>query len=169
MGRIIFWTSLTVLFFSLFEAAILSNLMFLSVVPDLVLLIVVYVSFMNSSIIGTTSGFISGLLLDFLSASPIGLNSFTKTVTGFIAGKFSGSFNQNKIFLPALMGFSATILKAILIWILSFFFGSNILIYRISGSVFWLEVLANTVCAPLIFALLGLFSSFFVEDSRLHE
>lgn len=169
MGRIIIWTTITVFFFSLFEAAILSNLIFLPVVPDLVLLIVIYVSFMNSSVIGTTAGFISGLLLDFLSASPIGLNSFTQTLTGFIAGKFSGSFNQNKIFIPALMGFSATVLKALMTWILSFFFGSNIIIYKLNESVFWLETVVNTISAPLVFALLGLFAALFVEDKRLRE
>ncbi len=169
MGKIVFWTSITVLFFSLLEATILSNLLFLPVVPDLVLLIVVYVSFMNSSITGSTVGFISGMLLDFLSASPVGLNAFTKSVTGFIAGKFSGSFNQNKILIPALMGFSATLLKAILTLVLSLFFGSNILVYKLTGSVFWLEVLVNTICAPLVFALLGVFSAFFIEDKRLRE
>lgn len=166
MGRIVFWTSITVLFMSLFEAAVLSNMTILPVIPDLVLLVVLYISFMNSSLIGTTTGFISGLLVDFLSASPIGLNAFTKTLTGFFAGKFSGSFNQNKILIPALMGFSATVFKAVITWFLSFFFGSNILIYRISGSSFWFEVIANTVCAPLIFALLGLFSVLFIDDNR---
>lgn len=166
MSRVVIWASITVFFLSLFEAAILSNLLFLPVVPDLVLLVVVYVSFMNSSVAGATVGFISGLLLDFLSASPVGLNAFTKTVTGFISGKFSGSFNLDTIFLPALMGFSATILKAILTFILSIFFGSNILVYRLSGSVFYLEILVNTICAPLVFSLLGLFTTLFVAQKR---
>ncbi len=168
MGRTVFWTAVTVLFFALFEAAILSNLMFLPVVPDLVLLVVVHVSFMNSSVTGSTAGFISGLMLDFLSASPVGLNAFTKTVTGFIAGRLSGSFNLNRVFIPALMGFSATILKAVLTLILSLFFGAGIVPYRLSGGVFWLEVLANTLCAPLVFALLGLFASLFSDDTRHH-
>ncbi len=168
MARIVFWTGITVLFFSLFEAAILSNLMFLPVIPDLVLLIVVYVSFVNSSVTGSTVGFLSGLMLDFLSASPVGLNSFTKAITGYIAGRLSGSFNLNKLFIPALMGFSATILKAVLTGLLSLFFGAGIMPYRLSGSMFWLEVLANTVCAPLVFALLGLFISLYSDNKRLH-
>lgn len=169
MGRVILWTCLTVFFFSLLEATILANLFFLPVVPDLVMLIVVYVSFMNSSLTGSTVGFISGLLLDFLSASPVGLNAFTKTITGFIAGKFSGSFNQNKVFIPMLMGFSATVLKALITLILSFFFGSNILIYRLTETIFWLEALVNMLSAPLIFALLNVFSEFFIQDKRLSE
>lgn len=163
MGRTILWTSVIAFFFALFQAAILSNLQFLPVLPDLVLLVIVYVSFMNSSTTGVTVGFISGLLLDFLSASPIGLNTFTKTLTGFIAGKFSGSFNLSKIVIPAAMGFCATILKALTTLILSLFFGPGILVYNVMGSTFWLEILANTVCAPLIFGLLGLFSVLFIE------
>jgi len=163
MGRTILWTSFIVLFFALFQAAILSNLMFLPVLPDLVLLVIVYVSFMNSSTTGVTVGFISGLLLDFLSAAPIGLNTFTKTLTGFIAGKFAGSFNLSKIIIPAAMGFCATVLKALTTLILSFFFGPSILVYNFAGSTFWLEILENTLCAPLIFGLLGLFSVLFIE------
>jgi rod shape-determining protein MreD len=166
MGKTVFWTAITVLFLSLIEAAILSNLMFLPVVPDLVLLVIVYVSFQNSSITGSTTGFIGGLFLDFLSASPIGLNAFTMTTTGFIFGKSSGSFNLNKIFIPAIMGCSATIMKAVLSWVLSLFFGSGILLYKFAGSTLWFEILANTLCAPLIFAFLGLFPSLFIQDKR---
>ena len=163
MGRVVFWTTVTVLFFSLFEAAILSNLAFLPVMPDLVMLVIVYVSFMNSSTTGSTAGFISGLLLDFLSASPVGLNAFTKTVTGYVAGKFAGAFNLDRILFPSLMGLAATILKALVTWILSIFFGPAILSYWLAGSALWLEILANIVCAPAIFALLGLFPSLFVR------
>lgn len=166
MSRVVIWSSLTVLFFALFEAAILSNLVFMPAVPDLVLLVVVYVSFMNTSMVGSTVGFISGLLLDFLSASPVGLNAFTKSVTGFVAGKISGSFNLNKVFIPALMGFSATVLKALLTWILTLFFGSEILVYKLTGMTLWLEILLNTLCAPVVFALLGLFPSIFIAAKR---
>jgi len=169
MGRIIIWTSVTALIFALFQAAILSNLLFLPVLPDLVLLVIVYVSFMNSSTTGVTVGFISGLLLDFLSAAPIGLNTFTKTLTGFIAGKFSGSFNLSKILIPATMGFCATILKVSTTLILSIFFGPEILNYNISGITFWLELFENTASAPLVFGLLGLFSVLFTERQRSTE
>ncbi|HNY16100.1 MAG TPA: rod shape-determining protein MreD [Treponemataceae bacterium] len=163
MGRVIFWTIVTVLFMSLLEAAVLSNLAFLPVMPDLVMLVIVYVSFMNSSAVGSTTGFFSGLLLDFLSASPIGLNAFTKTVTGYVAGKFAGAFNLDKIVIPALMGLGATVLKALVTWILSFFFGPSVIAYRLIGFGLWLEIVANVVCAPLIFALLAQFPSLFVR------
>jgi len=163
MGRVVFWTSITVLFFSLFEAAILSNLAFLPVMPDLVMLVIVYVSFINSSSIGSTTGFLGGLLLDFLSASPVGLNAFTKSITGYVAGKFAGSFNLDRILIPALMGIGATALKALVTWMLSLFFGPAIIVYRLIGSALWLEILANAVCAPAIFAVMGLFPALYTR------
>jgi rod shape-determining protein MreD len=169
MGRTIVWTSITVLFFALFQAAILSNLTFLPIVPDLVLLTITFVSFMNSSLTGVSCGFISGLFLDFLSSAPIGLNAFTKTLTGFIAGKFSGSFNMNRIGIPALMGFAATVLKAFSVFILSLFFGSGIHTYSLTGTSLWLEIAANMICAPIVFAILGAFPSLFSGKSRPGE
>lgn len=166
MGRVIIWTSVTVLFLSLVTATILANLLFLPVLPDLVLLVVVYVSFMNSAETGCTTGFISGILLDFLSASPIGLNAFTKSVTGFISGKLAGSFNLDRILIPFAMGVAATLVKALTTWILSFFFGPGILVYKLAGSVFWLEVFANGLCAPIVFAFLGFFPGLFIARSR---
>lgn len=163
MGRVIFWTAVTALFTALLEAAIISNIPFLPVMPDLVMLVIVYVSFVNSSSVGSTTGFISGLILDFLSASPIGLNAFTKTVTGYVAGKFSGSFNLDRLVIPALMGLGATVLKALVTLLLSLFFGPSIVAYRVAGSALWLEMAANVVCAPVVFAILSQFPSLFAR------
>lgn len=169
MARTIVWTSLTVLFCALFQAAILSNLAILPVVPDLVLLVVTYVSFMNASLTGVTTGFISGIFLDFLSSAPVGLNAFTKSLTGFIAGKFSGACNMNRVGIPALLAFAATVLKALAVFALSLFFGAGINPYGLTELTLWLEIAANMVCAPIVFAILGAFPSLFSGAARVGE
>lgn len=169
MSRVVLWTTVTVFFLSLIEAAILSNIAFLPVIPDLVLLVIVYVAFKNPAATGTLAGFISGILLDFLSASPIGLNAFTKTLAGYVAGRFSGAFNLDRLLISALMGFAATALKALTTWALSFFFGPQILVYRLAAPTFWLEVLANVICAPIVFGMLSRFPTLFVSDARNGE
>lgn len=166
MGKVIAWTSVLVLFLALFQAAILSNLAFLPAMPDLVLIAVVYVAFMNGSLAGSTAGFISGFVVDFLSAAPVGLHSFVRAVAGFAVGKFSGSFNLNRVAFPALMGFAATVCKAAQVWVLSLFFGEQVRTYRLVGADFWLEALVNAVAAPILFAILGLFDELFVARER---
>lgn len=166
MWKVITWTTCLAVFFSLFQAAVLSKLIFLPVIPDLVLLIILYVSFMNGSVVGTVTGFFSGLILDFFSLAPIGLNALIKTVTGFISGRFTGLFNGKGILIPATLAFIATIGKLVLVWLLSIFFGTNIITYSLFDKVFYYEVLLNTILAPLIFSLLSLFSSFFIVKAH---
>lgn len=169
MTRVILWSVATVFFVTLVESTILARMAFLPAVPDLVLLVVVWVSLMNGGSAGATTGFISGLILDFASAAPIGLNALTKTVTGFIAGRLSGSFNMNRLTLPMFVAILATLLKALLSFIASLFFGSAIIVYDIIDSRFWYEVLVNALCAPPVFALLSLFPSLYVSQPGENE
>lgn len=165
MPRVILWSVLAVFFATLVESTILARIAFLPAMPDLVLLIVLWISIMNGSTAGTTTGFISGLILDFLSASPIGLNALTKTVTAYIAGRFSGSFNMNRVALPVATAVLATFSKAALVFIASLFFGASIVPYSLLAPVFWYEVLMNAIMAPPVFLLLSLFPTLFRSGS----
>ena len=52
---------------TIIEASILSNISFLLVVPDLVLICCIYFSLLNGKLYGQISGFISGIFLDFIT------------------------------------------------------------------------------------------------------
>lgn len=162
MGRVLFWSCFASMFLSMFSATILANITILPVVPDLVLLVVLYTSFMNNATIGSTTGFIAGILLDFLSAAPVGLNAFTKTVAGYITGKLSGMYNLDRFIIPFLMAVGATVLKMMTTGFLSLLFDETVVVFTPADSIFWLEVLFTGLCAPVIFALLGLFPSLFL-------
>ena len=83
MIRSVVSTFFLMFFVVLIETALLSNIFFLPAVPDLLLLVLLFLSVNNGSTFGEVSGFYSGFLLDFLSASPLGLNSLIRTVIGF--------------------------------------------------------------------------------------
>ncbi|MEA5074922.1 MAG: rod shape-determining protein MreD [Coriobacteriia bacterium] len=61
------------------------------VTPNLLLLVVITLAFVEGSSAGATAGFIAGLLMDLLSAGPIGAWALVMTVTGYL----SGSLRQN--------------------------------------------------------------------------
>ena len=157
-------TCLFALGFSVFEAAILSNLMFLPVIPDFLLLSGLYFSVQNGKLFGTAHGFVSGLLIDFLSAAPMGLNSLVRTLMGYIAGLFHKTLNINGIMLPMLFGFSATFLKALIIWVISLFYPIGIQTYDVISMNFAIELLMNTILTPVIFRFLDLFEKFILID-----
>lgn len=157
-----FFSFLFSLSFLIIETALLSNISFLPVVPDLALLILIYVSFYNGSISGEVNGFLSGLVLDFLSASPLGLNSLIRTVIGFITGCFKDFINVDTVFFPAILAAITTFMKAFMLFLLSILFGGKITVYHFSESLFWIELCMNTVLAPLMFAFLRLFTSWLI-------
>ena len=138
------------------ETSILSNISFLPAVPDLVMICVLYFSFLNGKNYGQVSGFLSGLLLDFLSASPLGFNCLFRTVIGYLSGLFRKTINSSGIIVPSIIGFLATILKVFLIWLISLFFKS-IKIYNIFTFSFLFELVMNILLTPLIFKFLNSF------------
>lgn len=66
------------------------------VVPDLLLIAVVYFSISFGQIFGTFTGAAYGLVFDLISGSLIGSNMLSKTIAGFIAGYFSGETKRDK-------------------------------------------------------------------------
>lgn len=65
-----------------------------NIIPDLLLIWIVYIAVTRGQIPATIFGFAIGLSIDFLSGQFIGLSALCKTLAGFLAGYF---FNENKI------------------------------------------------------------------------
>ena len=113
---------LFILSFLFFETSILSNVSFLPVIPDFLLLFTVYVSIQKGCLQGETIGFSSGLLIDFVSSAPLGFNALLRTIIGFICGLFHLTIGTTGIFTPMIIGVVATGLKVLFTYFISFFF-----------------------------------------------
>ncbi|QQS38090.1 MAG: rod shape-determining protein MreD [Ignavibacteriales bacterium] len=68
------------------------------VVPDLILIVLVYYSIRNGQIYGAVAGFVFGLFFDLITGSLLGSAMLSKTFVGFIAGYFSNE-NKREIYL----------------------------------------------------------------------
>ncbi|MBO6218855.1 rod shape-determining protein MreD [Treponema sp. UBA3813] len=158
MFKSFFVSVLILLCVVIFETAILSNLLFLPAVPDLLLIVSLYLSVHNGKIFGVSSGFVSGLFLDFLSVSPFGLHCLLRTIIGYVMGIFNKTLNMNGIFLPILIGFIATLIKVLLVFVISVFFPDSVIPYSIFSKAFLFELCANSILTPLVFKFLGSFS-----------
>lgn len=162
MKKVILWTSLSVFFITLLKTAIFSHISFFTVLPDLVLLTVIYIAISNGALTGLTCGFIAGLLADFLSAAPIGLHSFIFTLTGYLIGKFYGVYNLNKVIFPCVLGGIGFLFKVILLFVLKILFGQNIHTYDVFSINFALETAVNIVFTPFVFLFFNLFPQVFI-------
>ena len=163
MAKSIIWTLVFTLAAALLQSTVLSRLIaHIYAVPDLALCILVYSAYLNGIMAGQLSGFFSGLLLDFLSASPLGLNAFVRTLLGAFAGFIKDTFYLDYFFLPMALCAGATIFKAIFFFLLHLLFPEAVPAYALNGPTLWIEIGLNTLTAPLLFALLRLFGQLLV-------
>ncbi len=142
---------------AIIEAAILTNISFLPSIPDISLICVLYFSVQNGRLMGETTGFISGVLLDFLSSGPFGLNCLIRTVIGYISGLFNKTISTDGVIMPALLGLGATLMKTLMLFVLSYLYPTSVMKYNPFSWLFLFELCANVVLTPILFKFLGLF------------
>lgn len=65
-----------------------------SIIPNLIVVLLVYFTINNGQVFGTILGSIFGLLFDIVSGGILGSAMFSMTVAGFVAGYF---YNENKV------------------------------------------------------------------------
>lgn len=157
MTKNIIWTIVLSIIAAILQSALLHKIAFFNVIPDLALCIVVFSAYVNGTMTGQLSGFFSGLLIDFMSASPLGMNCLIRTLIGALAGVFKGAFFLDIFLMPIILCALATILKAIIIFILHLIIGPSVPAYSFTASVIWLELGLNCISAPLLFFLLRRF------------
>jgi rod shape-determining protein MreD len=158
----------SVLFF--IQTTWLRNGILAGVVPDLGLLVIVWVSCKNERNVGPFTGFFSGLVCDMLSAAPVGFFAFLYVVPAYLVSVLNRIVSVDGIFVPFLLGFFATVAKAFCSIVLSAIFGSSVLnSYFLNDVHLWIEAGLNGALAPLVFLLLNMTGSFFIAKSLPSE
>lgn len=138
-----------------------------SVVPDLPLIVLVYISFKNTTPQGQLVGFISGFFQDSISVMPLGTTSFIRTMVAFAFNSFSGKFYIDKLLMPLLFGSVAVLMKAVCTEILFVFFSKfNVLSYSFLSRTLWIEVVYTAVLTPIVFFLLGLLDRLLIKTEK---
>lgn len=63
--------------------------------PDLILILVVWISLSEGRFVGTIAGFFAGLVLDASSFELLGVHALSKTIAGFFAGMW---FKEDRVY-----------------------------------------------------------------------
>jgi rod shape-determining protein MreD len=122
--------------------------------PDLALLVIIWYAYDCGVMTGQITGFAAGVLLDFLSASPLGFHAFTYTLLGAAGGLLRGAFSMDAFILPMLLAAGGTLAKALLCFFISLLFSGATPHYAIAAPTLWIEMGFNMLCVPFLYALL---------------
>lgn len=117
--------------------------------PDLLFILVVYMGYSFGSFYGQITGFISGLLHDSVSNSPLGLLTFPKLALGFIAGMIGRSVIKNNVISIILLLFLASLIKGVITLFLSYTFHQTMISAIIT--IILPESFYNAILAPPLF------------------
>jgi rod shape-determining protein MreD len=157
MAKNVIWATLFALVAIILQSTLLGRLAVYHAVPDLALGILVFSAYTNGTMTGQLTGFCSGLLMDFLSAAPLGLNAFIRTLLGALGGLMNGALFLDSVFLPMALCAGATLLKAFLYYALHLLFSGAVPAYALWEPALWVELALNTLSAPFLFYFLKLF------------
>ena len=158
MARSVIWTAIFALIAGILQSTLLGRLAIYGTVPDLALGILIYSAYLNGTMTGQLAGFCSGILLDFLSASPLGLNALLRTMLGAAGGLLRWALFLDALFLPMALIAGATLGKALALFALHFLFPGAVPSYHLFEPVLWTELLLNITTAPLLFFFLKYFN-----------
>ena len=167
MAKRIVWGVAFMLVAALLQSTVLSRLSYyIHAVPDMALIILVYTAYLNGTMTGQLSGFFSGVLLDFLSTAPLGLNALIRTLIGALTGLLKGTFFLDLIFLPMALCAGATLFKAFIYFLLHLLLAGDVPSYTFFGLTLWIEIGLNSLLAPFLFGFLKLFGAMLVKQNE---
>ena len=86
--------SIVTLFLLVLQTTIIPFVSIANIVPDILIVWIVYVAIKLGQIPATVVGFMIGIAVDLVGGHFIGLSALSKTIAGFFAGYF---YNENKI------------------------------------------------------------------------
>ncbi len=87
----------------LLQTTVIQNLRVAGVIPNLMLLLVVYISFLNGVYFGITTGITVGLLCDCMYGSLLGINMLAYLLIGYFAGVCSRLYRRGNYIISIIL------------------------------------------------------------------
>lgn len=118
-----------------------------NITPDIVLLVLVYISIKEGKLWGITAGFFAGLIIDLLAGSFLGLLALSYTITCFVIGIFK---DENEKYLKNINFILLTGLASLITNIFYF----EIFFQSAASSISMVEVMYKYILPSVIYTML---------------
>lgn len=133
-------------FFSWFNIA--------GIMPNLFVLLILFIGLFGTQTMGTIYGLIVGLILDFLIGTKIGIYSASLGLVGFLAAIFDKNFSKDSRMTIMVMGVGATIIFESLTYLLKYVFAANQVELLNFIKILAIEVIFNLILTIIFYPLL---------------
>ena len=147
------WIKAGIMIFTIILELLLGNILaFYTVKPDLILIVVICLSFLSDFQEGAIIGFAGGLLKDIFSVGLLGAHALVKTAIGYLSGIIRERiFYQHLLWLIAITTFIFTFLNNIFLYYLLKSLYSEYIFLIILKKYILVQASVNCILAPFIF------------------
>lgn len=147
------WAKAGIVIIALVTELALANILKFNIIkPDLMLIVVICLSFISGTEEGVIVGFVGGLLKDIFSVHLLGINALVKTLIGFIAGVIREKiFSQHLMWVVTISTFIFTFINNLIIYLLLNALQSNYDFTVILKGFYLNQAIINSLLTPFIF------------------
>lgn len=131
----------------------------LPVKPDLVLILIVWLSLKQGPFPGEVSGFCIGFIEDILSLSPLGYHMTARTLIGLSIGSVREYIGIDRLVVPLSFTAIAYLLQSLWLIIIIRIFSIEVIYYPLFSLPAVYSFLLTVIIAPLVFLAADLISS----------
>ena len=125
--------------------------------PNLFVVIVLFIGLFASKTMGTIYGIVIGLILDLLFGMRVGIQAVSLGLIGFLAGIFDKNFSKDSRMTIMLMVLSSTVIVEVLNYLFKYMFeGINVEIFNFVRTLI-LEVIFNLLLTIILYPLIRKF------------
>jgi len=155
MSGVAVYGSLVMAGLAVLQSTVLRFVEIAGVSPDLILIVLIFLANKNGTMTGQVSGFVGGIVVDFMGLAPLGFYALIYTLIGALFGMTRGKMFVDPIFIPVILAVVAMLLKGIIALIVATLFSIAAVHGRVFTSSFLIEIAYTGLVAPVVFGLLG--------------
>ncbi len=149
---------LTFIISLILQTTILPLLKIEGVMPDLILVLVVFTALFSSAFTGGAVGFTAGLLQDLLIGRYVGLCAYSGLLVGWLVGELESRFYKENPLVPVILVLMATLVSELVYYLGRGLCGSFPFSFSYAGRNMLLEAVYNMVLSVILYKpLLRLF------------
>lgn len=141
----------------------------LGVIPQLVLVVIVSLAYVDGPRVGVVTGFFGGLLMDLLvPGAPVGVYALVYSFIGYGVANFRSMTAAEGVWTPIFVVAVVSALAEVGYSVLEIMFGQQWISFSYSAKVAGLVVLYNTLLTPFVFPLVARAAER-VRPERIHR
>ena len=131
------------------QVATIGGMRLLGAEPDILLVTVVVIALLAGSVVGASTGFAGGLLVDVMTLGTLGTTSLVLILAGYWAGRYGETTGRGRGYAPPLTAFATTILAVLGGIALHVLLGESVSARTALGSLLPSALLAALLALPI--------------------